>query len=144
MFVLVLFFSSVSFPPPGDLPYPGIKLTPLVYPALAGSFFTTGAPGKPLSSDNLSFTGGSHLSAWVWRLFYPLTACCCHLLPYMFKWFATHTCKTHILLLILYSSWSGNLFQLCFWYLRGGKNSDFAYCYKAFFFSAHPRGKKTT
>ena len=48
MFVLVLFFSSVSFPPPGDLPYPGIKLTPLVYPALAGSFFTTGAAREAL------------------------------------------------------------------------------------------------
>ena len=27
--------------PPGDLPDPGIKLTSLMYPALAGGFFTT-------------------------------------------------------------------------------------------------------
>ena len=31
--------------PPGDLPYPGLKL---VSPALAGRFFTTEPPGKPL------------------------------------------------------------------------------------------------
>ena len=31
------------FPSPGDLPDPGIEL---VYPALAGGFFTTATPGK--------------------------------------------------------------------------------------------------
>ena len=33
----------MSCPPPGDLPDPGIESATLVSPALAGSFFTTGA-----------------------------------------------------------------------------------------------------
>ena len=37
--------SGLSFPPPGDLPDPGIEPTS---PALAGRFFTTEPPGKPL------------------------------------------------------------------------------------------------
>ena len=39
--------SSVPFPPPGDLPKPGIKPKSLVSPALAGRFPTTEPPGKP-------------------------------------------------------------------------------------------------
>ena len=35
-------------PPPGDRPDPGIKYTSPVAPALAGGFFTTEPPGKPL------------------------------------------------------------------------------------------------
>ena len=31
----------LTFPPPGDLPYPGIELASLVSPALAGGFFIT-------------------------------------------------------------------------------------------------------
>ena len=34
----------------GDLPNLGIELTSLVSPALAGEFFTTEPPGKPLRS----------------------------------------------------------------------------------------------
>ena len=37
------YWSGLLFPPPGDLPNPGIKLKS---PALAGSFFTTELPGK--------------------------------------------------------------------------------------------------
>ena len=33
--------SGVPFPPPGDLPYPGIEPASLMSPALAGRFFTT-------------------------------------------------------------------------------------------------------
>ena len=33
----------LAYPPPGDLPNPGIKLGPLTFPALAGRFLTTGA-----------------------------------------------------------------------------------------------------
>ena len=33
--------SGLPFPPPGDLPEPGIKPTSLTSPALAGGFFTT-------------------------------------------------------------------------------------------------------
>ena len=36
-------WSGLPFPPPGDLPDPGIETTSLKYPALAGRFFTTSA-----------------------------------------------------------------------------------------------------
>ena len=38
------YYSGFPFPPPGDLPNPGIKP---VSPALAARFFTTEPPGKP-------------------------------------------------------------------------------------------------
>ena len=38
--------SGLPFPPPGDLPDPGIEP---VSPALAGGFFTTETPGKPMN-----------------------------------------------------------------------------------------------
>ena len=44
------YWTGLPFPPPEDLPDPGIKLTfhaCLVSPALAGEFFTTSPPGKP-------------------------------------------------------------------------------------------------
>ena len=34
-------------PPPGDLPYPGLKPVSSVSPTLAGQFFITELPGKP-------------------------------------------------------------------------------------------------
>ena len=34
-------WSGLPYPPPGDLPNPGIKPAPLISPALAGGFFTT-------------------------------------------------------------------------------------------------------
>ena len=37
------YWSGLSCPSPGDLPDPGIKLTSLMSPALAGKFFTTSA-----------------------------------------------------------------------------------------------------
>jgi len=39
------YWSGLSFPPPGDLPDPGIEH---VSPASSGRFFTTEPPGKPL------------------------------------------------------------------------------------------------
>ena len=41
------YWSMLPFPPPGDLPNPGIEPTSLVVPVLAGGFFTTEPPGKP-------------------------------------------------------------------------------------------------
>ena len=38
------YWSGLPIPPPGNLPNPEIKPTPL---ALAGAFFTTELPGKP-------------------------------------------------------------------------------------------------
>ena len=42
------YWSGLPFPFPGGLPNPGIKPLSLVSPALAGGFFTTVPPGKPL------------------------------------------------------------------------------------------------
>ena len=39
------YWSGLPFPSPGDLSHPGIKPAP---PALAGGFFTTKPPGKPV------------------------------------------------------------------------------------------------
>ena len=39
------FLSELPFPSPGDLPDPGIKPA---FPALAGRFFTSEPPGKPI------------------------------------------------------------------------------------------------
>ena len=35
------YYSGVPFPTPGDLPDPGIEPVSLVFPALAGGFFST-------------------------------------------------------------------------------------------------------
>ena len=41
------YWSGVPFPPPGDLPDPGIQPVSPVAPELAGRIFTTEPPGKP-------------------------------------------------------------------------------------------------
>ena len=41
-------WSGFPFPSPGDLPNPGIEPTFLASPALAGRFFATMPPGKPI------------------------------------------------------------------------------------------------
>ena len=43
------YWSALPFPPPGDLPDPGIKPVSPASSALTGGFFTTEAPGKPLT-----------------------------------------------------------------------------------------------
>ena len=47
-------WNGLPFPPPGDLPKPGIKPTS---PELAGGFFTTKTPGKPEKGGTLSKSG---------------------------------------------------------------------------------------
>ena len=49
-------WSELPFPPPGDLPDPGIETASLASPALAGGFFTTEPPGKPCVSSAPSST----------------------------------------------------------------------------------------
>ena len=44
-FPRVEYWSGLPFPSPGDLPNPGMEAAS---PALAGEFFTTEPPGKPL------------------------------------------------------------------------------------------------
>ena len=50
------FWSGLPFPPPGNLPNPGIELASS---ALAGRFFTTEPPGKPnvsIADNNCKYT----------------------------------------------------------------------------------------
>ena len=52
-----VYWSGLSFPPPGDLPNPGIEP---VSPALGGRFFTTEPPGMASpSKDTFTATFGS-------------------------------------------------------------------------------------
>ena len=47
------YWSGLPSPPPGDLPDPGIEPTSLMYPALAGRFFTANATWQaPLAVDS--------------------------------------------------------------------------------------------
>ena len=48
--------SGLSFPPPGNLPDPGIEPASLAPPALVGGFFTTEAPGKLWTGNSKSHT----------------------------------------------------------------------------------------
>ena len=41
------YWSGLPFPPPGDLPDPGIEPLSLISPALADGFFSTESLGKP-------------------------------------------------------------------------------------------------
>ena len=45
------YWIGVPFPPPGDLPNPGIQTTSLTSPALADGFFTTSATWEALSNS---------------------------------------------------------------------------------------------
>ena len=45
-FALQEYWKELPFPPPGDLPHPGIKPASLESPALAGGFFTCDPTGK--------------------------------------------------------------------------------------------------
>ena len=52
------YWSGSPFPPPGDLPNPGIESADLAAPVWAGGFFTTephGKPGKILCWPKTSF-----------------------------------------------------------------------------------------
>ena len=48
------YWSELSFPIPGDIPNPGIEPTSPASPALAGWFFSTVPPGKPLAWSKCS------------------------------------------------------------------------------------------
>ena len=54
------YWSGLPIPSPGNLPNPGIKPESSVAPALAGGFFTTEPPGKPLGGRG----GASKLSTF--------------------------------------------------------------------------------
>ena len=41
------YWDGLTFPPPGDLPQPGIEMSSPVFPLLASRFFTTEPLGNP-------------------------------------------------------------------------------------------------
>ena len=43
------YWSGLPFPPPGDLPNPGIEPESPTSPAVAGGLFTTAPPAKPIA-----------------------------------------------------------------------------------------------
>ena len=55
------YWSGLPFPPPGDLPDPGIQPLSPVSPALAGRLFTTESPGKPGFKWYLAINGFAEL-----------------------------------------------------------------------------------
>ena len=46
-----IYWNGLPFPTPGHLPDPGIEPASLTSPVVAGEFFTTVPPGKPLTHD---------------------------------------------------------------------------------------------
>ena len=52
------YWSGLTCPPPGDFPDPGVKPASLMSPALAGGFFTTEPPGKPMQIWGIDIHGG--------------------------------------------------------------------------------------
>ena len=64
------YWSGLPFPPPGDLPDPGIEPASLMSPALAGGFFTVVLPGtEPGGHPTRSFSNHFASRAWlVWWL----------------------------------------------------------------------------
>ena len=48
------YWSGLPFPPPGDLPDPGIEPASLISPALAGGFFTTSATWEVLNQASIA------------------------------------------------------------------------------------------
>ena len=67
----------MPFPPPGDLPHPGIEPRFLMSPALAGWFFTTSATSAAMQETQVQFLGwedpleeemATHSSFLAWRI----------------------------------------------------------------------------
>ena len=54
------YWSGLPFPPPGDLPYPEIKLTFPESPALADGFFTTSATWEAPTLDGSLLDSAVH------------------------------------------------------------------------------------
>ena len=59
------YYSELPFSSPGKLPHPGVQPMFFVSPALAGGFFTTAPPGKPLPESRtwkITMTKNSSIS----------------------------------------------------------------------------------
>ena len=59
------YWSRFPFPPPGDLPNPGIKPMSPASPALAGRFFTTEPLEDPMNDFALSKPAKERLRAFI-------------------------------------------------------------------------------
>ena len=65
------YWSGLPFPPPGDLPNPGIKPISLAAPTFAGGFFPIVPPGKSLEMNSgyfwvlLVFTSSDYLEFYL-------------------------------------------------------------------------------
>ena len=79
------YWSGLPFPPPGDLPDPGIEAAS---PALASGFFITEPPGKPEFQNSYirQILPAQLLSGWRDRFLVLLTLSRFHCLPELFKW----------------------------------------------------------
>ena len=72
------YWSGLPFPPPGHLPDSGIEAVSLASLALAGGFFTTEPPGKPLGNVQISkenvikvidgYLWGGNWGQWGWEV----------------------------------------------------------------------------
>ena len=61
------YWYGLPFPSPGDLPDPWIESVSLTFPELAGGFFTTKSPGKPLNNSTSNLNPKSRdLSSFSW------------------------------------------------------------------------------
>ena len=69
------YWSGFSFPPPGDLPDPGIEPTSPASPALTGRFFTSEPPGKLILGFYLVLLSGKHSVFSVCLRFAALVGC---------------------------------------------------------------------
>ena len=54
------YWRELPCPPPGELPDAEIELTSTVAPALAGKFFTTEPPWKPISTQCILMNGNNY------------------------------------------------------------------------------------
>ena len=61
------YWSGLPFPPPGDLPDPGIEPRPPVSPARAGGFFTHRATGQALEKVSFRVLISNRPSVTCWR-----------------------------------------------------------------------------
>ena len=69
-FCMQEYWSGLPFPPSEDLPDPGIEPKSSASPAVAGRFFTTEPPGKPIvCTYHISFNLSSGNEHWVFGLF---------------------------------------------------------------------------
>ena len=66
------YWSTLPFPPPGDLRNPGIEPASLVSPALAGRVFTASAPWEaPIHFNHVTNVHVTFLSVTPWCRYYP-------------------------------------------------------------------------